>query len=169
MKTSADDDQFWQAALYALGECSPEERALFEEQLCHDEDLCLSLAEAGQLIGLVQTAQHSTEHVTLSQTPAIPSPGNRPSQFRPLAAICSTIAIVMLTLGVAGLSSTSVISEAELVSQIMNSESAAEEADLEIPDYEWQELETPNWLLTAIELEDTTESVPEDSLDDSSI
>ena len=51
----------------------------------------------------------------------------------------------------------------------MNSESAAEEAELEIPDYEWQELETPNWLLTAIELEDTTESVPEDSLDDSSI
>lgn len=170
---AADENTLWRAVLYAMGEGTAEDRAKFEDQLGFDEALCDALVEATRLLELTSMGLQTSKLSYRSESSTEQLSASRGFR-RPVTAIAGTTAAVLFALGLAVATSSDSISDAELVTQMLHNAATEEdsEADSSMNEVnDWSgEIETPQWLLTALELEDsdnpTDEAlpVPDDSI-----
>ena len=166
------EEDLWQATLYVLGEGTDAERARFEDRMGFDETLRLAVAEATRLIELTTEGMSTSTSRSVMPAPLADAVPPRWHVRHKAAAVLGTAGALLFTIGLLSSSSTGSLSDAELVTQLLESSSDDEGQYVEAGTSEWtDELETPNWLMTAVELEEasgpTTESTP--ASDDSSI
>ena len=166
----ACENSLWRAVLYVLGEGTAEDRAHFEDQLGFDEALCEALVEATQLIELatmgLKTSRLSHQPAFTVQEQVIHRVSRRPG-----TAIVGTAAAVLFALCLTGAPSSESLSDAELVTQMLHNAAAEEDSEVDSSMNEWSgDIDTPQWLLTALELEeadstiDETPPIPDDSI-----
>lgn len=172
LKHHADENDLWRAVLYVLGEGTADDRARFEDQLCFDEALCETLVEATRLVELTTTGLRTSALSGQPVRSAQDQQATHRRQLRPVAAIAGTAAAVLFAMGLAGNSSSDSISDAELVTQMLHNTATEEDTDVDSALNDWSsDIDTPQWLLTALELEES--DAPADKTlpdaDDSSI
>jgi hypothetical protein len=138
-------DVSWLLARCALGELTADQQARLEDQLLHDEQLCLQLAET---VALVET---------LRQTPLASQPTRRVSpaliSVRSFAAVAAVLALLVLP---AALSTVQpdVLHDAVTFSSMLQTE-PAESRNSETDLWAAADLpEPPDWLLTALDLDE---------------
>jgi anti-sigma-K factor RskA len=171
---TAADDRAWRAAQYVLGELSDSDAEAFEQVMLDDADLCELVLNATRLQAGIAVAcrESSTDSVRplvkLSVVESTPA-------FDAVRSQVSRIAVSLAGLGLAGILLTfatgsgeqssgelAVVSAetadalANLISESETSELLAlQDVDTDV-DPVLSEVATPEWLLTAIELEDSS-------------
>jgi len=176
---TAADDRAWRAAQYVLGELSDSDAEAFEQMMLDDADLCELVLNATRLQAGIAVAcrESSTDSVRplvklsvvkLSVVDSTPA-------FAAVRSQVSRIAVSLAGLGLAGILLTFATGSGEQSSgelAVVNAETADALANL-ISESETSELlalqdvdtdvdpvlsevATPEWLLTAIELEDSS-------------
>lgn len=145
LPTSLSEQQ-WRAVLYALGEGHPDERLAFEQQLENDCALCEELIQATRLIELARLA------------PPSPIPSARPVRRHVYATIFA-LGSLALTLGLAILvekqpAGVSNLADAILLTQVDMDPLSTPESESDAADNAGEELGPPDWLFTALELEE---------------
>lgn len=158
-RTPASEQQ-WQAVLYALGEGTPGERLAFEQQMENDCALCEELIHATRLIDLAKLAQPS------SAPPATPVRRHGATMIA-LGSLALTLGFIVKTqeepVGVSSLS------DAVLVTQVEMDPLTTADLDTDSPEGTGEELGPPDWLFTALELEEQSGSNPSGAPDESEI
>lgn len=158
--TSADDRQ-WLAMRYVLDELSAGQAAEFETAMADDVSLCEAVSEAVQLCaGVVLACQ--ADHSSEAAVRLVPR-RQQQSRFAVFAA-CSALAMILIVLFVTRPSEApAVVAEgsaseadvlASLVSDELPSETSSDSEDDLMLDDSLADLVAPEWLLTAIELDD---------------
>lgn len=171
---TAVDDRAWRAAQYVLGELSDSDAEAFELAMLDDADLCELVLNATRLQAGIAVAcgESSTDSVqplvNLSVVDSTPA-------FVAVRSQVSRIAVSLAGLGLAGILLTFATGSGEqssgelavvnaetadaLANLISESESsellALQDVDTDV-DPALSEVATPEWLLTAIELEDSS-------------
>ena len=166
------DERAWRAAQYVLGELSESDAEAFELAMLDDAELCELVLDATRLqAGIVAACRESSTVmaqpvVKLSVVDSVPA-------FVTVRSQVSRIAVSLAGLGLAGILLTfatgsgeqssaelAVVNEetvdalADLISESETSELLAlQDVDTDV-DPALSEVATPEWLLTAIELED---------------
>ncbi len=178
-QTNPADDRQWLAMQYVLDELSAEQAAEFEMAMANDVSLCEAVSEAVQLysgVVLACEADRSSADAT-----RVVSRHQRQSRFAVFAA-CSTLAMILIVMFVTRPSGAPAVvaegsaSEADVLASLVSDElppetSSDSEEDLMLDD-SLAELVAPEWLLTAIELDDALKEpgefpgqTPEDETD----
>ncbi len=139
-------DVSWLLARCALGELTADQQARLEDQLLHDEQLCLQLAET---VALVET---------LRQTPLASQPTRRVSaaliSVRSFAAVAAVLALLVLPAALSRTVQPDVLHDAVTFSSMLQTE-PAESRSSETDMWAAADLpEPPDWLLTALDLDE---------------
>lgn len=164
-RTPASEQQ-WQAVLYALGEGTPEERLAFEEQMENDCALCEELIQATRLIDLAKLAPPSPVSAIIPESAVIPA-RRRGATVVALGSLALTLGfIVTIQKEPAGVSC---LTDAVLLTQVEIDSLSTSEPETDAPEGTGEELGPPDWLFTALELEEQSGSNPSGTTDGSEI
>lgn len=168
----AADDRAWRAARYVLGELSESDAEVFELAMLDDAELCELVLNATRLQAGIVAACRETSIETVLPVVTL-SVVDSAAGFVAVRSLVSRIAVSLAGLGLAGIlvafvtgsgersSGELAVANAETVDALANliSESetsellALQDVDTDV-DPALSEVATPEWLLTAIELED---------------
>ncbi len=153
----------WISFAYALDELSAAERTQFEERMATDAQLCEEFLAALKLLNALQTAPP-------------PSPARTaPLRTRRLAVIFPAMAAIAAVAVMAGLLRSTLspaldsLQDAVAFSSILQLSEPAPEFSPELPDAvnpSTEILETPGWLLTAVDLDEQASTSHTPSPDD---
>lgn len=153
-----ENDRFWSAVLYALGEGSADERSLFEDQLSRDESLCDLLVQA---VHLMETTRLSQRQSLLGTVPLTNTGTRTAGRIGTVTAIASLAGLFLLAC--ASGNSVDTLQDAEVVSSMLSSVRIDDADDIDAELGEWtSDLNAPNWLLTAVEIDDKFSADSED-------
>lgn len=158
---SFPDDQQWLAMRYVLNELSAEQAAVFEAAMADDVRLCEAVSETVRLCSGVMLACEA-ERCSAGAVPIAPG-GQRQSRFAVISALAALALILVVVFFNRPLSTPTVVaeglaSEADVLVNLFSDEESSEttadsETDLMSED-SLSDLVAPEWLLTAIELDD---------------
>ena len=174
---NAHDENFWQAFLYVSGEMAEAESAVFEQRLLEDERLCDAVSEAVRLTAAVAEQSVVNRHIApeivrpaavvslqaaASQRRGSQAPVSSHSGIAALAALAMCLCVMWAISGFEVRDAGEAVametsdSDAEWIVSVWAEESAMESAGLDEPDGDLDEdLDVPDWLVTAVSLSDT--------------
>ncbi|MEY3459699.1 MAG: hypothetical protein RL215_2856 [Planctomycetota bacterium] len=158
---SADTDIAWEAVLFALGELPPRQHARFEERLATDPELCEHLVEATRVVECLRRC-HFPAHPELTRPQT--SPASRSRRYASVtAAIAALVGVAVAMNSLPRSNPDSIRDAVALTSLLQQSETVPEISPETDPDIEpsLSSLETPAWLLTAIDLDEQA-PIPDD-------
>lgn len=149
-------DTAWLLARCALGDLTPAQQTLLEDRLLHDEQLCQQLADTAELL-LTLRSSPSPQALAPTDAPALSPASRRNTRGRTLVAAATVAALATLVLIATATRSghPEQLSDAVTLSSLLQSENP----ELRLSDNEpWppeNDLpEPPDWLLTALDLDE---------------
>jgi hypothetical protein len=157
----AGADIAWEAVLFALGELPPSQQARFEERLATDPELCEHLVEASRLVECLRRCDFPAHpEVTRPRT----SPRTHSRRRTAVTTAIAALACVAVAINSIPHSNPDSIRDAVALTSLLQQSETIPEISSEIdPDIEptLSSLETPAWLLTAIDLDEQA-PIPDD-------
>ena len=169
--TDHNDEQFWQACLYVMGELSESEREHFEDLLAQDTRLCDCVIEATQLMACAQTVDPVlSQQLMLTSAPAGAERSTRIS--RSLASVAALAACLALLFVVTRPLNPPAAADPDaeiLVDAWLNNGLEFESAEIAEDEELTPEIDVPDWMIAGVslaELELDDGSMPDDVMPD---
>ena len=164
------DEQFWQAFQYVAGELSAIESEVFEQRMLEDVSLCEAVTEAALLTSSVAAARRPQQKPVVPVSVPYQQSDRSYRATAVIAVVCCCVLVAMVAanfsqfrVGSGEETLAAVPSEAEL---LVNAwvESSSEDASPEAEGVELrpQDLDVPDWMLTAVSLADLDHSADAD-------
>ena len=165
---TTSSDLSWLLARCALGELSPEQQELLEDRLLHDEQLCRELAGTVELLQTLQQTP-ATQTPASSHPLSATSPRRRNARTRTLSATATLTALAALALLLTAPHSSHPenLGDAVTLSSLLQSENHEQRSnDSDSWTTEDDLPEPPDWLLTALDLDEQNSENVAPAVDD---
>ncbi|MFN5284517.1 MAG: hypothetical protein ACK5KS_06805 [Planctomyces sp.] len=165
---TTSSDLSWLLARCALGELSPEQQEHLEDRLLHDEQLCLELAGTVELLQTLRQTP-ATQTPASSHPLSATTPRRRNARTRTLSATATLAALAALALLLIapGSGHPENLGDAVTLSSLLQSENHEQRSnDSDSWTSETDLPEPPDWLLTALDLDEQTSENAAPAVDD---
>lgn len=168
---TTSSDLSWLLARCALGELSPEQQEHLEDRLLHDEQLCLELAGTVELLQTLRqtpaTQTPASSHPLSATTPRRRNARTRTLSATATLAALAALAALALLLIAPGSGHPENLGDAVTLSSLLQSENHEQRSnDSDSWTSETDLPEPPDWLLTALDLDEQTSENTAPAVDD---
>lgn len=167
--TDHNDEQFWQACLYVMGELSEAQQEQFEDQLACDPKLCDCVIEATQLMACAQTVDPVLSRQLLPQSAPAEAGTRIGRSLASAAALAACLALLFVVTRPVTPPATA-DPDAEVLVDAWLSNGLEFESTEATEDEEFTpEIDVPEWIIAGVslaELELDDGSMPDDVMPD---
>ena len=167
--TDHNDEQFWQACLYVMGELSETEREQFEDRLAADVKLCDYVVEATQLMACAQTVDPVLSQQIMPATASAQQSTQIGRSLASFAALAACLALLFVVTRPVNPPAAADPDAGVLVDAWLDNGLDFESADETENEVLTPEIDVPDWMIAGVslaELELDDGSMPDDVMPD---